>query len=289
MKFKLGWKPDLPDLRDYTDQNGTMAKILEPLGVTEAQASIKTSVDNRQFCSPIDDQGDLGSCTAHMGIGMIEYCEFKAFKKFVHGSRLFVYKATRDYAGYRGDSGAEIRNTMGALAMYGVPPERLWPYTDDPKKFDLEPPTNVYIAGQMYQAEKYMRLDYAGIDNQVLLHKIKTYLAAGFPVGYGFSVFKSIDQADQDGRIPFPGPKEELEGGHANMFVGYDDSMVITNTVYGGSTKGALLTRNSWGTGWGEKGYGWLPYDYVLKELAEDFWVLLKSEWLDTEQFGFKD
>lgn len=288
MKYALGWKPDLPDFRDHTEQNGAARKLLEPLGLLTV-SNLKTSIDNRQFCSPVYDQKQLGSCTANMGVSMIEYCEFRAFKKFIKGSRLFVYKTTRDHAGIKGDYGAEIRNTLGALAIYGVPPERLWPYSDDEKRFDVIPPVSVYIVAQSYQAQQYMRLDYAGIDPQVSLFQIKKYVAAGFPVGFGFSVYDSIEQADTNGRIPFPGSREGIEGGHAIMCVGFDDNIDVSNKKSGGTTKGALLIRNSWGTQWGDRGYGWLPYEYVIRELAEDFWVLLNSEWLDTEQFGFRD
>ena len=62
--------------------------------------------------------------------------------------------------------------------------------------------------------------------------------------------------------------------------------MEITNKFNKQKTKGALLIRNSWGTSWGDGGYGWLPYDYVLRGLAEDFSTILKKEWVDTGSFA---
>ena len=81
------------------------------------------------------------------------------------------------------------------------------------------------------------------------------------------------------GEIPFPTAGDTVQGGHAVLAVGYDDAKKI------GSAKGALLIRNSWGTGWGAEGYGWLPYDYVLKGLANDFWSLVQADFVDTDLF----
>ena len=79
--------------------------------------------------------------------------------------------------------------------------------------------------------------------------------------------------------LHFPSPEERVLGGHAIVAVGYDDKKQI------GKEKGALLIRNSWGTEWGELGYGWLPYAYVESRLAVDFWSLVQAEFVDTDLF----
>jgi C1A family cysteine protease len=127
---------------------------------------------------------------------------------------------------------------------------------------------------------KYYRLDPAGTTRAKRLEAIKTGLAAGLPSMFGFTVYSSIPAAgDGKGEIPFPTTGDTVQGGHAVLAVGYDDAKKI------GTSKGALLIRNSWGVGWGDAGYGWLPYDYVLKGLANDFWSLVQADFVDTSLF----
>jgi C1A family cysteine protease len=103
---------------------------------------------------------------------------------------------------------------------------------------------------------------------------------------FGFTVYSSYSQADKTGEIPFPTKGEKIVGGHAIVAVGYDDNKKVTNRNGGDETTGALLFRNSWGPDWGDGGYGWLPYKYVLEGLAEDWWSLIKGEWIDTGEFS---
>ncbi len=290
--MKFGWLPDYPDFRDYTEDSEEITLILQPNRLNRRNRPNKpkgpkaAKADLREWCSPIEDQGELGSCTAHAGVGVIEYYERKAYGRHADASRLFLYKVTRNLMKSKGDIGAYLRSTMGAMVLFGVPPEAYWPYTDDEKDFDKEPPAFTYAFAANYQTLKYFRHDPPNTTAEILLKNIKSYLAKGHPAMFGFTVYNSIEQADKTGRIPYPSTKDKIEGGHAVLAVGFDDKMKIKNKYGKTETTGALLIRNSWGKTWGEGGYGWLPYDYVLKGLAEDFWSLLKKEWVDTDQFA---
>ena len=293
-KRALGWIPDYPDFRDYTEHTRDVVELLAPTGILKKgrtgkrtpSARLPEDCDLRKWCAPIEDQLGLGSCTAQAGTGILEYYERKSFGKHIDASRLFLYKVTRNLMKQRGDTGAYLRLTIGAMVLFGVPPEDYWPYTDDEKKFDLEPPAFCYAFAQNYKTIKYYRHDPPRTSPEALLGQIKTYLAAGHPAMFGFTVYNSISQADRTGLIPFPSPKEKIKGGHAIMAAGYDDNKKIKNVFGRVETKGALLIRNSWGRAWGEDGYGWLPYEYVLGGLAEDFWSVLKKDWIDTGQFN---
>lgn len=280
----LGWLRDLPDFRDYTPEHDEVKPDLETIGaVGAAPVSLPGSVDLRAYCSPIENQASLGSCTANAAAGLVEYFERRAHGRYIDASRLFLYKATRNLLHWIGDTGAYLRSTMGALALFGVPPEEYWPYQI--AHFDDEPTAFCYSFAENYKAIRYYRLDPTGTPPAALLTRIKTNLVHGLPPIFGFTVYNSISQAASNGKIPYPAQGDYVIGGHAMLVVGYDDSIRITNANGGATTTGALIVRNSWGVSWGDHGYGYLPYDYVTHRLAVDFWSLVKEGWTDTGPF----
>jgi C1A family cysteine protease len=287
----LGWLADHPDMRDHTVDTdsapaGKQHSVAALLKEVATPATPPKSVDLRADFSPVEDQGHLGSCTANAGAGMIEYFQRRAYGKYVDLSRLFLYKTTRDLLGVHGDTGAYLRSTMQALATFGAPPEVYWPY--DTTKFDIEPSAFLYTFGQDYKAEIYYRLDPPGTTGSALVDVIKQQLARQLPAMFGFTVYSSYQQSlTNGGEFPYPAQGEARVGGHAIVACGYDDAKKVTNTSDGGgSTKGAFLIRNSWGSTWGESGYGWLPYKYVTSGLAVDWWSLISADWIDTGAFN---
>ncbi len=280
----MGWLRDLPDFRDDTSENVKTVPHLEAIGICAARRTSR--FPRRSTCAPY---ARPSMTRARRLVHRKRRCRAGRARRAtrvrqVHRRvRLFLYKATRELLHWTGDTGAYLRSTIGALALFGVPPEEYWPYKIT--NFDTEPTAFCYAFANDFRAISYFRLDDISTSPPALITKIKAGLAAGLPCVFGFTVYSSIAQAAKSGRIPYPVAGEKVLGGHAMLVIGYDDNMTIVNSTTGKTTKGALLIRNSWGPSWGDHGYGALPYEFVLNQLAVDFWSLTKADWTDTGQF----
>jgi len=246
----LGWLPDVPDARDVPFRS-----------VYRVSRKVPSQTDLRAGCSPIEDQEELGSCTAQALAGALEYLELKSLRgvlppNYRDLSRLFIYYNERDAMGtVKEDSGAMIRVGIKTLAKLGACREALWPY--DIGKFARKPAGRCYTEAKDHLITAYQRLSN--------LQEMKACLAQGMPFVFGFSVYEHVmtQAVARTGVIRMPKRGERLEGGHAVMAVGYDDAAET------------LLFRNSWGESWGKKGYGQLPYGYLSdRNLSDDFWTI---------------
>jgi C1A family cysteine protease len=281
---KFGWIKEEHSAKDYTLATPVVASIYKQITTFKPTVVTPLKADLRTMGIPVRDQGALGSCTAFMLEGLIQYMQKKSSGTYSNMSPLFMYKVTRKLMGWTGDTGAYIRNAIGSAVLLGSPTDRYYPYNIT--KFDQEPSAFHYAIAQNFKALIYFRLDTPGITRSALLTSIKKQVNAKIPVGFGFNVYESYEQSDSNGgAFPYPTTGEKQIGGHAVCIYGFDDSKVITNSRGNRSTTGAFLIRNSWGTGWGDKGYGWLPYEYVLKNQADDFWVITSEAFVNTKLF----
>ena len=244
-----GWLPDLPDHRDF------MYAAVAP-----RIARLPKKVDLRPKCSPVENQGQLGSCTANALVGALEFLELKEGRQLVDLSRLFVYYNERLIEGtVDQDSGAFLRDGIKSLARQGVCPEKEWPYRIT--AFRQKPPPACYAHAKNHEITSYHRIN--------TTDEMRTCLAEGFPFVFGFTVYSSFESAAvaRSGVLNMPAKNETVVGGHAVMAAGYDDKQK------------RFIVRNSWGADWGQDGYFTMTYQYLgSRNLSDDFWTILTAE-----------
>lgn len=262
--MKFGWIRQLPDL-DYGLDHPQIAPVFQKLSA--AGAGLGRETNNRKFCAPVLDQGNTGSCTAFSMLNIFRFLDMKYKGKTIDYSALFTYWNSRKSLAYKArmeDEGATIRATFKECIALGIPPEDVWPF--DEEMVNKEPPARAYGYAQNFQSLKFAR--------QRNLNEIRAVLRAGFPVNIGFMCFKkALDLAEKDGIVRYPQSGDRPVGGHA---------IAIIDDLLGHEL---LLFQNSWGPGWGEKGFGFLDYKYFTSDppLADDFMALFSKEWLDLE------
>jgi C1A family cysteine protease len=262
-KRRYNWKSDLPDKRDYN-----FALKMMPL-----KTALPSVVDLTSLCSPVEDQGALGSCTSQALAGLLEFAELAELRahqtvgsnapelygtQYTNISRLFIYYGERVLEGtVNQDAGATLRSGIKVLAKQGACRESLWDYTIS--NLLLRPTQEAYAEASQHKIQQYMRLR-SFLD-------MKHCLASGYPFAFGMMVPEELESrlVARTGIMPDPTPSSRFMGGHAVMCVGYND---VTRRV---------KIRNSWSSKWGDKGYFTMSYDFIANpQYCLDFWTLIK-------------
>ena len=242
----FGWKKDRLDFRDHQ------------FGISVSPLALPPVVDLRKTMPLVYNQGATNSCTAQAIAACCEY-EWITHQKgpdFIP-SRLYIYYNTRWLDNdVNNDNGGSLRDGMKAINKWGFCKEPYWPF--NVKHVRVRPPNSAYSDGGT------RRVYYYGTVNQNRNALMGT-LASGQPIIFGIAVYSSLNSnaTTKTGIVPMPRASESLLGGHAIVLMGYD----ISTRLY--------KFRNSWGSRWGDGGYGYLPFEYVEnRNLASDFWAV---------------
>jgi C1A family cysteine protease len=288
-----GWKKQFNDPRDA-------AYAIKMHGGLTARPS---QADLRSICSPIEDQGELGSCTAHMAAALVEANEGK---RAAGGIQAVLAGAlpTVGVADVLVANGViSFKTTIQPTPAPPSPPSpprlvraaRLFQYyatrkiegsvSEDSGASirDAVKAMNLYGVGDEslypYDVTKFAVNPPQNVWAAAATHKVTSYhsiadgdlesikavIASGFLVGFGFNVYDNFMSAAmaRTGILHLPGYNDAFQGGHAVAIVGYDDSVK------------QFIVRNSWGLGWGLHGYFMMDYAYLANTtLSSDLWAV---------------
>lgn len=213
-------------------------------------------VDLRKHCTEVEDQSASNSCAANASAGAYEYL----IKKDAEArgeepgdvSRLFIYfiGRKRDQEKYNEgnkkvkDEGMTLGGAVDAMTMKGACRQEFWPFDLD--VVNEKPPKDAFKDAMNYKVVESRKVP-------VDVDEMKKALADGFPIITGLKLTQRFFNPGPSGQIRTPNPddpKSAAHGLHAMLIVGYSDKQQC------------FIYRNSWGTDWGDNGYGYVPYDY---------------------------
>jgi hypothetical protein len=239
--YTTGFIPEKPEVYEATPQ------------VKRYRANLPLKVDLSANFPTAGIQGKQSSCvawaTAYAARSYYEAVNqgWEANDPSHQFSPAFVYNQIR--AGKCGD-GSVISDALKLMKKTGVVPLAEFPY--DPQDCLTIPDNQTLTHAASFRIKDWLRV------NEKRLDDIKGQLYKGNPVIFGMSVNEDFHKLRGDeiyNDLSKPDPMQ----GHAMVLVGYDDS------------KQAFKLLNSWGTHWGNNGFGWVSYAAFLKRVQNTF------------------
>lgn len=245
----------IPDKPDYRDKG--VFSLPRPL-------VLPSVVSWGNNLGKVRDQGQEGSCFSFAGVGHREFL-FRQYHQNEFGRALgeqlefspqyLFFKVHEEEQTLGQDCGAQLRTTVKMLRKWGVCLDESLAY--NPSQAWIVPPVDTDEQAGIFKSGAYHRL--------VTVDDMRSSLASGYAFMAGIAIYSSFEA---DGWtlgskiMPMPGGSDQLQGYHAVLFFGYDDTQKVFHV------------RNSWGAEWCDGGNFMFPYQAAANgDLLTDAWI----------------
>ena len=250
IKYYYGWiKDDKWDIQKINNMNNNYS-VFYTFTYLNSYDNIKYVDLRNDEIIPVFDQLNLNSSTANAISYCYMYNKYKKTEPIDNPSRLFIYYNQKLL---NKNTGFSIFSGLNTIYTFGVCSEKSLEYNIN----------NIPTEENYKEALNNKISSYNAIDQNI--NHLKAALINNYPILFGFNVYESFhsENTTEYGNVNLPMDDEQLVGNQSAVIVGFDDGDKV------------FIVRNSWGTNWGDKGYCYMPYEYILNpELASDFWVL---------------
>lgn len=226
--------PDPLDPRDYS------ARSFGLFG----SPTLPNRVDHSSKTPTVGDQAQTGSCVGWATSYLRAWLQRESTGRSTRYSARFIWIAAKEIDPWPlnvmfDGAGTKIRDAFKIMKTHGAAPDRLWPFASQ-----LPDPRREAVIKR--EALRHRIGAYYPLENN---NERRQNLAEVGPFVVGVPVFQNWSRIGSDGVIPNPGGRQR--GGHAILVVGYDD------------TRERFKIQNSWTTSWGNRGYGYIPYQWM--------------------------
>lgn len=250
----------------YATGDNTSAAEFDAILKTADRASrdfmnLPASFSIKRYAPVPQNQGQYGTCVAWSGAYAARTISYGIQRNFTQADSIKKYAFSAGYLYYKikeaGDTGcmkgATILNAMKVMTANGAMLKKEGPGDC----VLLLPDTSVHQKASPYKIKDFLAINrtFESITKNDII-KIKKSLTEKKPVLISLKIYESFEKVNQTGIWNPPADEVKLPASHAMCIVGYDDKIA----------GGAFEVMNSWGTKWGNKGYGWLSYKQVMKE-----------------------
>lgn len=200
----------------------------------------EVKVDPREVMK-VENQGSVGSCQGQDLSSVCELCYYIATGDLsLQLSRAYAYYETQRIDGINGDRGSTISGGIKLATTKGIPREELWKYSGRYENrrpsnwLEIETDAAKYRVGQSYRMTTY--------------DGVRTFLGSGQGgVSIGISWSGEVDRPIVNSFSGAGG------GGHAIALLGLSERLDTSGRPF-------VWMLNSWGSGWGNKGWAeWAP------------------------------